>query len=102
MIFARLALKSIRPSKIGRGGISYVFSEFDRHSVVDRKQSIVTNRGATVGNPAGDRRKKTEKRRAKFELRLGGGAMAYLPKDVRTQALAAEAAILKAAEEKQK
>jgi len=55
-----------------------------------------------VGNPAGDRRKKTEKRRAKFELRLGGGAMAYLPKDVRTQALAAEAAILKAAEANKK
>ena len=50
-----------------------------------------------MGNPAGDRRKKSEKRRAKFELRLGGGAMAYLPKDVRTEALAAEAAILKAA-----
>ena len=50
-----------------------------------------------MGNPAGDRRKKSEKRRAKFEQRLGGGAMAYLPKDIRTEALAAEAAILKAA-----
>jgi len=69
---------------------------------VDRNLTVATNRGTTVGNPAGDRRKKSEKRRAKFELRLGGGAMAYLPKDIRTEALAAEAAILKAAEAKKK
>ena len=55
-----------------------------------------------MGNPAGMRRKKSEKRRAKFEQRLGGGAMAYLPKDIRTEALAAEAAILKAAAEAKK
>jgi hypothetical protein len=64
---------------------------------MDRQHSTASNRGATVGNPAGMRRNKSEKRRAKFELRLGGGAMAYLPKDIRTEALAAEAAILKAA-----
>ena len=34
-----------------------------------------------MGNPAGVRRKKSEKRRAKFEARLGPAA--YLPKDVR-------------------
>jgi hypothetical protein len=34
-----------------------------------------------MGNPAGVRRKKAEKRRAKFEQRLGPAA--YLPKDVR-------------------
>jgi hypothetical protein len=55
-----------------------------------------------VGNPAGLRRKKSEKRRAKFEQRLGGGPLAYLPKDVRTEALAAEAAILKAAANEKK
>lgn len=34
-----------------------------------------------MGNPAGVKRKKAEKRRAKFEGRLGPAA--YLPKDVR-------------------
>ena len=34
-----------------------------------------------MGNPAGVRRKKAEKRRAKFEARLGPAA--YLPKEVR-------------------
>ena len=34
-----------------------------------------------MGNPAGERRKKAEKRRAKFETRLGPAA--YLPADVR-------------------
>jgi hypothetical protein len=32
-----------------------------------------------MGNPAGDKRKKKEKRRAKFEKRLG--ALAYVPKE---------------------
>lgn len=36
-----------------------------------------------MGNPAAVRRKKSEKRRAKFEQRLGPAA--YLPKDVREQ-----------------
>ncbi len=36
-----------------------------------------------MGNPAGMRRKKSEKRRAKFEKRLG--AMAYIPKDIQEQ-----------------
>ncbi len=34
-----------------------------------------------MGNPAGVRRMKSEKRRARFEARLGPAA--YLPKDVR-------------------
>lgn len=42
-----------------------------------------------MGNPAGDRRKKSEKRRAKFEKRLG--ALAYLPKDQQAEVKAAEA-----------
>jgi len=50
-----------------------------------------------VGNPAGMRRKKSEKRRAKFEARLGGGILAYVPKELRDEVLAAEAAMLKAA-----
>lgn len=33
-----------------------------------------------MGNPAGDKRKKKEKRRAKFEKRLGGPVLAYVPK----------------------
>ena len=33
-----------------------------------------------MGNPAGERRKKREKRRAKFEKRLG--LLAYLPKEL--------------------
>ena len=39
-----------------------------------------------MGNPAGVRRQKKEKRRAKFEARLGG-PLAYLPKDAREEAL---------------
>jgi hypothetical protein len=39
-----------------------------------------------MGNPAGMRRKKKEKRRAKFETRLGG-PLAYVPKDVRETVL---------------
>lgn len=39
-----------------------------------------------MGNPAGMKRKKKEKRRAKFEARLGG-PLAYLPKDAREEAL---------------
>lgn len=42
-----------------------------------------------MGNPAGVRRKKSEKRRAKFEKRLG--ALAYLPKDQQADVKAAEA-----------
>lgn len=38
-----------------------------------------------MGNPAGMRRKKSEKRRAKFEARLGG-PLAYIPKDAREEA----------------
>ena len=34
-----------------------------------------------MGNPASDKRKKTEKRRKKYEQRLGPGA--YLPRDER-------------------
>lgn len=49
-----------------------------------------------MGNPAMVRRKNTEKRRKKFEARLGPGA--YLPKDER-EALNAE---LKKAAEDQK
>jgi hypothetical protein len=36
---------------------------------------------AVVGNPASDKRKLTEKRRKKYEQRLGPGA--YLPKEER-------------------
>ncbi len=36
-----------------------------------------------MGNPAGVRKKKREKRRLKYESRLGAGV--YLPKDVREQ-----------------
>jgi hypothetical protein len=39
-----------------------------------------------MGNPAGMARKKKEKRRAKFETRLGG-PLAYVPKDVRETVL---------------
>jgi len=39
-----------------------------------------------MGNPAGMRRKKSEKRRAKFETRLGG-PLAYIPKAEREIAL---------------
>jgi hypothetical protein len=44
-----------------------------------------------MGNPAMDKRKKTEKRRKKYEQRLGPGA--YMPKDER---LAYNAEVLKA------
>jgi hypothetical protein len=44
-----------------------------------------------MGNPAGVRRQKKEKRRAKFEARLGG-PLAYIPKDAREEALKAIAA----------
>jgi hypothetical protein len=37
-----------------------------------------------MGNPAGVRRKKSEKRRKKFESRLGG-VLAYVPKDIRAE-----------------
>lgn len=43
-----------------------------------------------MGNPASDKRKKTEKRRARYELRLGPGV--YLPKEER---LAVNAAVAK-------
>jgi hypothetical protein len=36
-----------------------------------------------MGNPAGVRKKKAEKRRMRFEKRLGPAA--YLPKDIREQ-----------------
>ncbi len=36
-----------------------------------------------MGNPAGVRRKKKEKRRAKFEKRLG--ILAYVPKDIQEE-----------------
>ena len=39
-----------------------------------------------MGNPAGVRRKKREKRRAKFEQRLGG-PLAYIPKADREEIL---------------
>ena len=44
-----------------------------------------------MGNPAGDKRKKKEKRRKKFETRLGG-PLAYVSKEVREEvkALAAK------------
>lgn len=42
-----------------------------------------------MGNPAGVRRKKSEKRRAKFEKRLG--VLAYLPKEQQAEVKAAEA-----------
>ena len=56
-----------------------------------------------MGNPAGERRKKSEKRRAKFEARLGG-PLAYLPKDAREEAfkLIAEEEQRQAAEAKKK
>ncbi|MGL4422368.1 MAG: hypothetical protein ACRCZF_27970 [Gemmataceae bacterium] len=39
-----------------------------------------------MGNPAGEKRKKKEKRRAKFEKRLGG-PLAYVPKEIREEIL---------------
>ena len=50
-----------------------------------------------MGNPASVIRKKTEKRRMKFEKRLGPGA--YLPKDEREKL---NAAVAEALAEKQK
>ena len=37
-----------------------------------------------MGNPAGVRKKKREKRRLKFEQRLGG-VLAYVPKQIREE-----------------
>ncbi len=57
-----------------------------------------------MGNPAGMKRKKKEKRRAKFEARLGG-PLAYIPKDAREEAfkaIAAEEQKLAAAEKAKK
>lgn len=45
-----------------------------------------------MGNPAGVKRKKKEKRRAKFEKRLGGPVLAYVPKTVREEILKEQAA----------
>ncbi len=42
-----------------------------------------------MGNPAGDQRKKKEKRRMRHEARLGPGA--YLPKEVREKLQAEQA-----------
>lgn len=57
-----------------------------------------------MGNPAGMRRKKSEKRRAKFEARVGGdlGPMgAYIPKEDRVEILKeVEKAIKEAAAKK--
>ena len=39
-----------------------------------------------MGNPAGMKRKKKEKRRAKFETRLGG-PLAYVPKEIREETI---------------
>lgn len=46
-----------------------------------------------MGNPAGVRRKKSEKRRAKFETRLKG--LAYIPKTLREEILKQTAAAKK-------
>ena len=43
-----------------------------------------------MGNPAGMRRKKSEKRRVKFEKRLG--VLAYMPKEQQVEVKAALAA----------
>ncbi|MCZ2341852.1 MAG: hypothetical protein LC104_08655 [Bacteroidales bacterium] len=40
-----------------------------------------------MGNPAGVRKKKREKRRNKFEQRLGG-VLAYVPKELREEVIA--------------
>lgn len=59
-----------------------------------------------MGNPAMDKRKKTEKRRKKYELRLGPGA--YMPRDERlayneeVKKAVAAATAEKAARDKQK
>lgn len=45
-----------------------------------------------MGNPAGAKRKKSEKRRAKFEKRLGGPVLAYIPKAEREEILKAQKA----------
>ncbi len=52
-----------------------------------------------MGNPAGMIRKKREKRRAKFEKRLGG-VLAYAPKEIREEILKEEAKELAAAKKK--
>jgi len=52
-----------------------------------------------MGNPASDTRKKTEKRRKKYELRLGPGV--YMPKEQRL-AFNAEVAKIADAEEADK
>lgn len=54
-----------------------------------------------MGNPAGMRMKKREKRRAKFEARLGG-PLAYWPKEMREEAMKMEAAHLKTVAEAKK
>ncbi len=54
-----------------------------------------------MGNPAGVRMKKREKRRAKFEARLGG-PLAYWPKEMREEALKLEAAYIKTEAETKK
>ncbi len=46
-----------------------------------------------MGNPAAERRKKSEKRRAKFEKRFQG--LAYVPKEIREEFLKQEAAAAK-------
>lgn len=46
-----------------------------------------------MGNPAGVKKKKREKRRKRFEDRLSG--LAYVPKDVRERILADEKAAKK-------
>jgi hypothetical protein len=46
-----------------------------------------------MGNPAGVKKKKREKRRKRFEDRLGG--LAYIPKELREKILAEEKAAKK-------
>jgi hypothetical protein len=47
-----------------------------------------------MGNPAAVRRKKSEKRRAKFEKRFQG--LAYVPKELREEILKETAAVMNA------
>ena len=57
-----------------------------------------------MGNPAGERRKKSEKRRAKHEARIGGilgGGAAYLPKDFREDLKKEVEAVIQAEEAKE-
>ena len=51
-----------------------------------------------MGNPASVKRKKTEKRRARYEKRLGAGV--YLPKDERLKVNAEVAKLEKAEKER--